>query len=71
MNLNPFLKVSKTYTGAVVALLGFIAINFGIATEGEWTQLLALLAQVVGIVGVMWDRYRNGGINLLGVRRNG
>ena len=67
--MNPFNKVSKTYTGAVVALLGFLAINFGVVTEGEWSQLVALLAQVIGLVGVIWDRYNKGDVNFLGFRK--
>ena len=67
--MNPFLRISKTYSGAVVALLGFLALQTGIATEGEWSQFVALVAQLVGIVGVMADRISKKDISWLGVRK--
>ena len=67
--MNIFKYESKTYFSAVVALLGFLALQFGIATEGEWSQLVALLAQVGGIIGIMIDRFSKGNINLLGIRK--
>ena len=67
--LNPFNKVSKTQFGAVVALLGFVAIQFGFATQGELSELVALSAQALGIIGVMLDRVSKRDINVLGIRR--
>ena len=64
-----FNKISKTYAGAVVALIGYIAVNFGIAEQGEWTEVVALIAQAVGIVGVMWDRLSKKDINVSGIRK--
>ena len=66
--INLFKYFSKTYLGGLVALLGFLALQFGIATEGEWSQIVALTGQVVGILGVMADRFSKRDINLLGKR---
>ena len=68
--LNIFKYFSKTYLGGLVALLGYLAIQFGVATDGEWSQLVALSMEVVGIIGVMVDRVSKKDISLIGKRKN-
>ena len=68
--LNIFKYFSKTYLAGLIALLGYLAIQFGVANEGEWSELVAVVAQAVGIIGVMADRVSKKDISLFGQRKN-
>lgn len=67
--MNPFKYVSKTYAGGLVALLGYLAIQLGITSAGEWSELVAVIVQGVGIVAVIVDRVSKKDISVLGWRK--
>ena len=66
---NPFKYVSKYYVFGIIAILGYIATNFGFVTAGELNELVALWAQAGGIFGAIIDRVSRGDISIVGWRK--
>ena len=66
---NLFKYESKTITGAGIAFISYLLIQFGGFDEGEIALLLSNIGQIVGIAVVWFDRVKKGDVNLLGWRK--
>lgn len=64
-------KLSTTYIGAVVAVIGLVLpiFGFGIGDSGTLTQTLTELAGVAGVLYTFYGRYRAGGISAFGLKK--
>jgi hypothetical protein len=63
-------KVSLTISGLVVLIIGIIFDKNGVPVVQENIEnFVAVSAQIIGVAGVYYGRYRKGDINIAGVRK--
>lgn len=59
--------MSKTYTGLIIVLLGWLGLA-DYVVESEISTLVDGIIQGVGIVLSFYGRYKAGGVNVLGIK---
>ena len=63
------MKFSLTYTGAAIMILGFIFQAAGVPfAEGDAETTIKFLTELVGVVGVIYGRWRAGGVTWFGAK---
>ena len=61
---------SKTYLGVLVVALAGLAKSLGLEIGSEAiTTTVLTMAQFVGGLLVLFERYKKGGVNILGVKK--
>lgn len=61
------MKQSLTITSLVVLVLGLVAKGAGVPiVDGNLKQFVTTGAQLLGIAGVYWGRFRQGDVDLFG-----
>lgn len=61
---------SLTYSSAVVMALGFIFQAAGVPFVAENAEsAVNFVIELVGVIGVLWGRYRVGGVTKLGFKK--
>lgn len=61
------MSYSKVFAFALVSLLGYFNVG-SLVSQNEATLIFDNILQVAGIVGVIWARYKQGGVSILGVK---
>jgi hypothetical protein len=60
--------MSLTIASLLVLILGFFGVS-EIVTEAEVAEVIDLIVQFVGIIGVWYGRFRHGDINAVGLKK--
>ena len=65
------MKTSLTISSLVVLVLGLLSKGAGVPLlDGQIESFVTTGAQLLGVVGVYYGRYRAGGINLFGIKKS-
>ena len=67
--MNPFSKESKSVTGALIALVAFFLAKYGGFSENEAALIILNVMQGGGLLFPWYGRWKAGGINLFGWRK--
>jgi len=59
---------SKVFAFAIVSLLGWLNVGY-LVSDSEASLIFDNIVQVVGIVGVIISRYKQGDVTVLGFKR--
>lgn len=59
---------SKVFAFAIVSLLGWLNVGY-LVSESEASLIFDNVVQVVGIIGVIISRYKQGNVTILGFRK--
>lgn len=62
--------MSLTYTSAIIMLLGWIFQLAGVPfVPSEAEGAIKFIVEIIGLIGVLYGRYRAGGITAFGMRK--